>query len=99
MNDSDKYKIQLLQAKAEILSVQAQTKEAHAPVALDQTTQGRLSRMDALQQQAMGKENQRRRAIQLKRIDAALARIEAGEFGFCIMCGTEIDPTRLEHIS
>jgi DnaK suppressor protein len=33
---------------------------------------------------------------QLAMIDAALARIEAGEYGVCIDCGTDIDPKRLE---
>lgn len=37
-------------------------------------------------------ETQRRELVQ---IDAALARIEAGEYGICRDCGQEIDPRRL----
>lgn len=37
-------------------------------------------------------EAQRREILQ---IDAALARIEAGEYGLCRDCGSEIDPRRL----
>jgi DnaK suppressor protein len=37
-------------------------------------------------------ENQRR---ELQQIDAALARIDAGEYGICSDCGQEIDPRRL----
>lgn len=64
-------------------------------VELDQTRQGRLSRMDALQQQAMAAETQRRRILELKRIGAALKRIEDGEYGYCLSCGEEIAPARL----
>ena len=32
---------------------------------------------------------------QLAMIDAALARMEAGEYGACVDCGAEIDPKRL----
>lgn len=65
-------------------------------VELDQTRQGRLSRMDALQQQAMSQETNRRREQELQRITAALARIESGDYGYCVTCGQEIDFGRLE---
>ena len=45
------------------------------PVELDQTKVGRLSRMDAMQSQAMAKETQRRRKNDITRIDAAIKRI------------------------
>jgi DnaK suppressor protein len=32
---------------------------------------------------------------QISMIDAALARVEAGEYGLCVDCGAEIDPKRL----
>jgi DnaK suppressor protein len=65
------------------------------PVALDQTTVGRLSRVDAMQQQAMALATERRRTVALARIEAALARIEAGEYGWCMRCGEAIAPKRL----
>ena len=46
------------------------------PVELDQTKVGRLSRMDAMQSQAMAKETQRRRNADITRIDAAIKRIK-----------------------
>ena len=64
-------------------------------VELDQTTQGRLSRMDALQVQEMALEQERRRRIEIQRIEAALLRIDSGEFGYCTSCGDEIEPKRL----
>ena len=37
-----------------------------------------------------------RRRSMLRRIDAALARIEAGEYGWCAVCGEQIATTRLD---
>ena len=65
-------------------------------VELDQTRQGRLSRMDAMQQQAMAAETKRRREQELRRIHTALARIDADDYGLCSDCGEDIAPARLE---
>ena len=67
-----------------------------ATVTLDQQSVGRLSRMDALQRQAMAQATARRREAQRQKIAAALARIEDGEYGYCSECGEEISPGRLE---
>ena len=60
------------------------------PVALDQTRVGRLSRMDALQNQAMAQETERRRQHELSLIDSALQRLEDGIYGECVDCGEPI---------
>jgi DnaK suppressor protein len=70
--------------------------EAAKPVELDQATVGRLSRMDAMQGQAMAIEALRRRHDLERRAEQALARIAAGEFGICMECGEEISLRRLE---
>ena len=54
-----------------------------------------LSRMDALQQQAMAKATQARRGQQRQRLLAALARLDEGEFGYCTDCGEDIPTKRL----
>lgn len=82
--------------KAELAEVQASSKDASAVVQLDQQSVGRLSRMDALQAQAMAQETDRRRMLDLRKIDAALARIEEGEFGYCAACGDAIERGRLD---
>lgn len=64
-------------------------------VALDQQAVGRLSRMDALQNQAMAQATARRRAVERQRIMAALARVDSGEYGYCTECGDDIAPARL----
>ena len=66
-----------------------------APVELDQQAVGRLSRMDALQNQAMAKATGVRRQAERTRLKAALARMEEGEFGYCEDCGEEIAAGRL----
>ena len=73
-----------------------QAAELRAPVDLDQQSVGRLSRMDAIQQLAMAEAEARRRRHDLARIDAALKRIEAGEYGWCDACGEPIGKRRLE---
>lgn len=66
-----------------------------ATVELDQQAVGRLSRMDALQNQAMARATGVRRQTERRRLRAALARIEAGAFGDCEECGEAIAPGRL----
>lgn len=65
-------------------------------VQLDQQSVGRLSRMDALQNQAMAKAQQARRDTEKARLSAALERMEAGDYGYCDGCGEEIPRRRLE---
>ena len=71
-------------------------REDTQPVALNQGAVGRLSRMDALQGQAMAVETQRRRDRELQRIEAALTRLDEGEYGLCLECEEEIPLRRLE---
>ena len=71
--------------------------ESRKPVTLDQQSVGRLSRMDALQMQAMAVASDRRRQVRLQQIEAALGRIEEGEFGYCVVCGYEIEEGRLKN--
>jgi len=66
-------------------------------VELDQTCVGRVSRMDALQGQAMALESQRRRELELRYIAAALQRMDQGDFGCCLECGEAIRYERLEY--
>ena len=91
----EQMKQELLRLKDELQELVEVSKDADAPVELDQTRVGRLSRMDAMQAQQMALEASRRREHQLVKIEGALRRIEAGEYGFCFVCGEEIDLRRL----
>jgi DnaK suppressor protein len=82
--------------RQELRAQDAIAAESRGPVELDQQSVGRLSRMDALQQQAMADAEARRRQNDLARIGAALRRIEQGEYGWCSECGEPIGKRRLE---
>lgn len=85
----------LLKQRKSLEGVARTTKEASATVELDQTRIGRLSRMDAMQSQAMAKELGRRSERELAGVIAALQRIEEGEYGLCRRCEEEIGKARL----
>jgi DnaK suppressor protein len=91
------YKKHLLTLKEELDRLSKVTKTSRNPVELDQTSVGRLSRMDAMQAQAMQLETGRRREQELVRIDSALKRIETGGFGYCAICDEKIEEKRLLH--
>ena len=65
------------------------------PVELDQAAVGRLSRMDALQMQAMAQAAETQRIQERERIKATIGRIDAGDYGYCVACGEDIAPKRL----
>jgi len=92
----DERRVALLALRAELEELAGANAQARQVVELDQQSVGRLSRMDALQGQAMAQETMRRRALELKRIEAALARIEEDEYGYCARCGEEIMAARLD---
>jgi len=93
----DAHKKHLLELRKELAHLTESTQDSRKPVELDQTSVGRLSRMDALQTQAMQLETGRRRGVELQRIDSALKRIESGDFGYCVTCGDDIEEKRLAH--
>lgn len=91
------YVARLQALAAELDEVRASGEDAAQTVELDQSRVGRLSRMDALQAQAMSQETRRRRALQRQRVSAALQRIDADEFGWCLRCGEAVGEQRLQY--
>lgn len=92
----EKFRQLLLQLREDLLSTSEARDEASGTVHLDQQSVGRLSRMDALQSQALAKAGKERAERQLRLIEAALKRIDNDEFGECMECGEPINPKRLE---
>lgn len=86
----------LLAMRAALESLDASRRQSSEVVELDQSRTGRLSRMDAMQLQAMAKAGQARSDLEFVRIDATLQRLERGSFGECLACGEAIAPARLE---
>ena len=86
----------LADRRKQLLSDSAGSSADRAAVELDPTKVGRLSRMNALQMQAMSAAPEGRRQQDIKKIDAALKRLDEGEYGDCLKCGEAIAPGRLE---
>lgn len=86
----------LLKLRAELEAADETAEGSAAIVELDQSKVGRLSRMDAMQAQAMAKASSQRRDEMLQRITGALKRIDDGEYGLCLKCEKAINPKRLE---
>jgi DnaK suppressor protein len=86
----------LIARQLELQTLAKNSADSRRPVELDQTSVGRLSRMDAIQGQAMALETEQRRKNELVKIDSALIRMDEDEYGYCLGCGEEIAPKRLE---
>lgn len=87
---------QLILKAAELNSQVDEFSQNAEPVALDQQSVGRVSRIDAIQQQQMAIANRDQSIILIKRISAALQRVEANTYGFCLQCEEPIAFARLE---
>ncbi len=94
--DIEHFKMLLINRQQELSQVEATGKASAETVELDQSRVGRLSRMDAMQSQAMSQATNQRRELQLKMISAALQRMETGDYGFCLSCDDQIAQQRLE---
>jgi len=93
--DLDAARKALLARRQELTALSEMSADSREAVSLDQQSVGRLSRMDAMQAQAMAKANERQRRVELSRIDSALRRIDEDEYGYCQKCGEEIAEKRL----
>lgn len=93
--DTDKARERLDAKKVELTELSELSEDARAPVELDQQAVGRLSRMDALQNQAMQQATERARKRDLVRIEMAERRLAEGDYGYCEECGEEIPDGRL----
>ena len=80
---------------AELDRLRGQARDSRAPVVLDQQSVGRLSRMDAMQQQAMHIANDTRRQHRYAALLAALKRMDDGDYGYCHQCDEMIGTGRL----
>ena len=81
--------------RAELLALSEAAADERRPVVLDQQSVGRVSRMDAIQVQAMAQSVEARRRARLPLIEAALRRLDAGDYGYCTDCGEQIPARRL----
>lgn len=87
----------LIALQRDILQQQRANIESGSTVELDQTSVGRLSRMDAMQGQAMAKANEARLKQKLLDIQHALEKVKTDDFGYCETCDELINLPRLQY--
>ncbi len=87
---------QLVEKLRSLRETSAQTADDRKPVELDQSSVGRLSRMESMQMQQMAMAAERRRDIDIARTEAAIRRIDQGDYGFCAVCDEPIAEGRLK---
>ena len=85
----------LLSLRRELQQLLTDSTDGARPVSLDEPI-GRLSRMDAMQQQSMVQANRRTAQTRLTRVEAALRRYGHDEYGLCVECEEDIGYARLK---
>ncbi|SPH18385.1 RNA polymerase-binding transcription factor DksA [Defluviimonas aquaemixtae] len=93
---ADRYRPRIEAELADLDAATEATTGDRKPVELDQQSVGRLSRMDAMQGQAMAAAVESRRAQRRSALEASLRRMAEGEFGWCARCGEFIGEGRLD---
>ena len=86
----------LIDKQQELATLLTNGDSATKPVTLDQQSVGRVSRIDAIQQQQMAIASQQQMRQLLQRIELALQRIETGDYGDCVQCSEPIAFARLQ---
>ena len=95
MHDKESFRSLIHDQLASLREQESDSTGSAATVELDQSRVGRLSRMDAMQSQAMHAESLRRVRIQIQALQSALSRVDTDEFGLCDACDEEIAADRL----
>jgi DnaK suppressor protein len=90
------FKKRLMKRQDDLLNAKKRGRNENEPIELDQARMGRLSRMDAMQQQAMSQAAAHLSNSELRRIKTALHLMETGDYGYCVNCEEEIAEARLK---
>ena len=89
-------KSQLEQLVSELEQSIEDVKPSSQPVELDQQAVGRVSRIDAIQQQQLQLASLQRMKQRLGMVKEALERIDSEDFGLCLKCEEPIGIDRLK---
>ena len=81
--------------EAHLVKLLGATREGTRPVDLDEPI-GRLTRMDAMQQQSMSAASRSGYDLRLRQVRQALKLDERGEYGLCVRCEEPIGYARLK---
>ncbi|MCJ8270637.1 MAG: TraR/DksA C4-type zinc finger protein [Psychrosphaera sp.] len=87
---------QMVQLKLQLRQVLEGQHQKAEPVVLDQQSVGRVSRIDAIQQQQMAKAGEQQTSQRLMAISKALRHFDEGDYGYCEQCGLPINVARLK---
>ena len=82
--------------REELTELLLQREQTAKPVILDQNSVGRVSRIDAIQQQKMAEANKFQAQQELKKITSALQQLHDEDYGDCLTCGEAIGFPRLQ---
>ena len=93
--DMEQFRARLLIEQRETVEAIQQAQQSAAPVELDQSCVGRVSRIDVLQQQALAQGLRERLTIRKRKVEAALARLDSGTYGLCCACHSDLEPELL----
>jgi DnaK suppressor protein len=85
----------LVELRRELKELLETSASGAAPVDLDEPI-GRISRIDAIQQQSMVRSNRESMQRRLQQIESALRRLAEDEYGLCASCGEPVGYRRLE---
>lgn len=85
----------LVVLRDELANALAGSQDAARPVDLDEPI-GRISRMDAIQQQQMAKASRKSLALRATQVNAALERFVEGTYGACLSCEESVGYRRLQ---
>lgn len=80
--------------RAELRGLLDRSRDGARPVKLDEPI-GRLTRMDAIQQQSMTAASRRAYDIRLQQVEQALRAMDQGRYGLCRRCDDPIGHPRL----
>ena len=92
----NKFKQSLLQLQKKHQELEEEFAKSGDVVKLDQSSDGRLSRVDTMQAEQMSLEDSRRSEMHAEKIEGGLRRIESGQYGNCFYCEEEIEIRRLK---
>ncbi|MEX2179228.1 MAG: TraR/DksA C4-type zinc finger protein [Gemmatimonadaceae bacterium] len=91
----DELRAELDRELARLTKAMKGTKDASQPVTLDQGAVGRVSRIDAIQNQLMSASAYGRDQVRYAALIHAIERMEHGTYGRCARCGNTIPYGRL----
>ena len=91
----DELRADLLKLRENLRAFLKSSLEGSKPIDLDEPI-GRLSRMEAIQQQQMTAAARSRSSLRLRQVEGAMQRITRDDYGFCIECDDAIGHKRLK---